>query len=60
MVFFFQVFQLQNLRLVIGAVHVMDLKFPEITYHNPTGIPVVRQIARITARLLIRCQQAAV
>ena len=59
-IFLLQVGQGHNFRLVIRAVHVVDVELPEIAYHDPPGVLVVGQIARVTAGLLIGRQHGAV
>ena len=55
-----QVRQLEDFRLVIGTVHIVNLKFLEVADHNPAWNLVIRQIPGIAAGLLIRGQHTAV
>ena len=54
MKFFFQVRQLENFRLVIGAVHIVNLELLEVADDNPAGILVMGQIPGISSGLLVR------
>ncbi len=49
-----QVGQQENLRFVIGAVHIVDFKGLEITDHNPAGLLRIRQETTIAPSLLER------
>ena len=58
--FLFQVRQLENFRLVVGTVHIVNLELLEIADDNPAGILVMGQIPGISSSLLVRGQHTAV
>ena len=55
-----QIRQLENLRLVIGTVHIMDTELLEVTDNNPAGDLIKGQISSITPCLLKWGQHRAV
>ena len=50
----FQFLQLEELRFVVGTVHVVDLELPKIAHHDPPGILVMGQISGVSSGLLER------
>ena len=60
MIFFFQIRQIQDFRLVVGAVHIVDMEFPEIADDDPPGLLGLGHISAIPAGLLIGRQKGAV
>jgi len=55
-----QVGQLEDFRLVVGPVHVVDPKRLEIADHDPTGLLGRRKVAAIPPRLLVEGQEGTV
>ncbi len=48
----FQIGKEKNLRLVIGAAHIVDMKLLEVADYNPTRLLRLGQIAAVTSPLL--------
>ena len=59
-IFFFQIHQLQNFRLIVGAVHIVDMEFSEIADDDPAGLFGLGKIAAIPPGLLIGRKQGAI
>jgi len=55
-----QVRQLEDFRLVIGAIHIVNLELLEVADDDPPGILVMGQIPGIPSGLLVRGQHTAV
>ena len=60
MVFFLQIGQLNHLRSIVGALHVVNLEACKVAGDNPTGRHGNRQSGSISAGLLIRRELCAI
>ena len=59
-IFLFQIFQPDDLRGVIGTVHIVDMEFLKVADNDPAGVHIVGEITGIAACLLEGGQHRAV